>query len=297
MIVVRLLGGLGNQMFQYALGRTLSLQNKDILKVDTTILEDHRPGVHAVNRNYDLDVFTLELPKSTHSEIWKFHSHNFPLPYKIASRLYNLIMGPTTVNEPHFHFAPAILSRTGTMYLNGLWQSYKYFQSVEAEIRRDFTFRQPLTGEALEIAAMIQRSQAVCLNVRRTDYITDKATSSVVTFTGLKYYRDAVDLIESQHKKLHYFIFSDDMEWCKNNFNFLGDDITFVDHTYAGPKFSFYLQLMSMCKHFIIPNSTFAWWAAWLNEDTGKIVVTPKKWMNDPSVETGDLIPDNWIRI
>ena len=93
-----------------------------------------------------------------------------------------------------------------------------------------------------------------------------------------------------------YFIFSDDIEWCENNFSFL-NNVVFVTHEYAGKKFSSYLQLMINCKHYIIPNSTFAWWAVWLNKGKDKIVIAPNKWYTYYQFNLNDLIPSTWITL
>jgi hypothetical protein len=111
---------------------------------------------------------------------------------------------------------------------------------------------------------------------------------------GNDYIMRAVDIIESKIENPTYFIFSDDVEWCKENIHL--KNMKIVDHSYAGEKFNYYLQLMISCKHFIIPNSSFAWWSAWLNTNSDKIVIAPKNWFN-VDIDTSDLIPDNWIRI
>jgi hypothetical protein len=112
---------------------------------------------------------------------------------------------------------------------------------------------------------------------------------------GTDYISNAKKIVESKVENPHYFIFSDDVEWCKENIKF--ENMTLVDHSYKGDRFSYYLQLMSNCKHFIIPNSSFAWWSAWLNTNQDKVVVAPKQWFTDSNINTNDLIPSSWIRI
>src|SRR5262245_58755373 len=131
MVIVQLLGGMGNQMFQYSLGRAHSLQNKTELVVDTSILRDHRPGVHAVNRNYDLDLFKVEVREATSVERWKYNRHGFSIPGKVLSKSYEIVFGNKTVYEKHFHFDPSVNELTGDIYLSGLWQSPKYFERFE----------------------------------------------------------------------------------------------------------------------------------------------------------------------
>ena len=137
----------------------------------------------------------------------------------------------------------------------------------------------------------INSSNSVLINVRRTDFLNGDFHGVM----GMDYINNAVSFIESKVDNPHYFIFSDDIEWCRDNIKL--DNMAIVDHSYKGDRFGYYLQLMKSCKNFIIPNSTFAWWAAWLNENENKIVIAPKKWLNNESVNTKDLIPSNWIRI
>jgi hypothetical protein len=129
------------------------------------------------------------------------------------------------------------------------------------------------------------------INVRRADYLN----TDFHGVYGIDYIKSAVKIIESKIENPKYFIFSDDIEWCVENVNL--PNMTIVNHFYKGSKFSHYLQLMMNCKHFIIPNSSFAWWSAWLSKSSDKIVIAPKRWFNRDDINTNDLIPENWIRI
>ena len=136
----------------------------------------------------------------------------------------------------------------------------------------------------------------VCLNVRRGDFVSNPLMNVEHGVLGLDYYYGAINEIIQKEKDIHIYIFSDDIEWCSNNLKF---DVptTFVDHTYAGEKFSSYLLLMQTCRHFIIPNSTFGWWAAWLSNHSNKTVIAPKRWFNDASRNTKDILPNSWIKL
>jgi hypothetical protein len=182
----------------------------------------------------------------------------------------------------------------GSVLLDGYWQSPFFFSEFEEQIRKDFEFINKVeneTGEIKEMLELINSKNSVMVNVRRTDYLN----TSFHGVMGLDYLNQSKEIIESKVENPHYFIFSDDVEWCRENIQF--ENMTLVDHRYKGEKFGFYLQLMSKCKHFIIPNSTFAWWAAWLNTDEEKVVIAPKQWFTDNNINTADLIPSNWIRI
>jgi hypothetical protein len=297
MIVVQLLGGMGNQMFQYAVGRHLAVKNKAELKVDTSILLDHRPGVHVVNRHYDLDVFQPSLSIATSWDVWRYNWHGLGLAGKVAGRVHQLIVGNPTTREKSFEFDPSILSLTGEIYLAGLWQSYRYFREIKGIIRADFKLRFPLEGNAAVLQLKIESCHAVCINVRRGDYVTDPPTAQSLGFVGLDYYSNAVATLRAKREELKYFVFSDEVEWCQQNFQFLGENVTFVGHEYAGPKFSWYLELMQSCKYFVIPNSTFAWWGAWLSRSPEKTVIVPRRWFRHGKTSDNDLIPPDWIRI
>ena len=279
MIVVKLMGGMGNQMFQYALGRSLSIKYNTQLKIDLSFLKNKNMGTNFTYRDYDLNIFNM-------SEDFEIGSVN--------------LLG---VNEPNFSYSQPLIDMikskmdedvNNSFLLNGYWQTPKYFQDIEDQIRTDFTFRDKVeeADESIkEILNQIKSTNSVLLNVRRTDYLNTDYHGVM----GDEYLKKGVELIESKIENPHYFLFSDDVEWCKDNIKF--DNMTIVDHSYKGDRFSYYLQLMKNCKHFIIPNSSFAWWAAWLNEDSDKIVIAPEKWFTDSNINTSDLIPDNWIRI
>lgn len=278
MIIVKLMGGMGNQMFQYALGRNLSLKYNVPLKIDLSFLLNRNMGPNFVYRNYDLDIFNV-YPD--------FNTQNFGQVYLI--------------NEPYFQYSPELMVQVESLIksginilLEGYWQTPLYFKDYEYQIRQDFNFRDKVEladSYITEMLGKIINSNSVLINIRRTDYLN-------TNFHGvmeMNYINQAKSIIESKIENPHYFIFSDDIDWCRQHFN--QQNMTIVDHTYKGDRFSYYLQLMSSCKNFIIPNSSFAWWSAWFNTDPNKLVVAPAAWFTDPVINTKDLVPQNWIRI
>lgn len=292
MIIVRLMGGMGNQMFQYALGRRLAYDNNTELKLDLGFFE-RQPinNANHVRRNFDLDVFKLAAKLASPSEVYDLTRR---LPFSFGDKVLNRLIGlkPTYVREPHFHFAPEILSVGDGVFLEGYWQTEKYFASIDEILREDFEFREEISENAGKILERIRSSQSVCVNVRRGDFVTNSFHGT----QDIDYYRQGEEIVRSRTDDATFFVFSDDIEWCEANLKFNGP-ATFVSHIYAGRKFQDYLRLMSACKHFIIPNSSFAWWAVWFNRDINKTVVAPKRWFSDPSWNTKDLASDNWIRI
>ena len=152
-----------------------------------------------------------------------------------------------------------------------------------------------------KLAERIRSAESVCVNVRRGDYVSSPSSIEFLGFVGTEYYSESIKIIYARVTNPTVFVFSDEIEWCIDNLRF-DCPTTFVGHEYAGEKFRDYLYLMSLCKHFIIPNSTFGWWGAWLSNSKG-IVVAPKKWFNatkwfnGTDLDTSDLIPAGWIRL
>jgi len=280
MIIVKLMGGMGNQMFQWAFAKSLSLKYNMDLKVDLSFLKNRNMGHNFVYRDYDLDIFNID--------------SDFDIPQiRVA-----------VVNEPHFNYSELMIGSIDNalnsdsninLLIDGYWQTPKYFNDFENKIRDSFTFRNKVEdSEDDKIKTMLNNitsTNSVMLNVRRTDYLNTNFHGVM----GMEYIESGIKLIESKIENPHYFLFSDDVEWCVENIKI--DNMTIVDHSYKGDRFSYYLQLMKNCKHFIIPNSSFAWWAAWLNDNDNKIVITPKQWFTDENINTNDLIPNNWIKI
>lgn len=213
---------------------------------------------------------------------------------KRIDQLTKNILGikPSYVKEPHFHFFPGVFSFGPDIYLEGSWQTEKYFLNCESTIRNDFTFRNPPRQKTMELLDNINECNAVCVNVRRGDFLSNSYHGAM----GLDYYKRSESIIREKNSNVHFFVFSDDIAWCQENLRF-SVDTTYVSHDYAGEKFSEYLRLMIHCKHFIIPNSSFGWWAAWLSDHTDKIVIAPRKWFNKGPQDTQDLIPEGWLKI
>lgn len=288
MIVVKLKGGLGNQMFQYAFGRALATELKKELVIDLEFLLDRSPKQNFIFRDFDLDLFHLK----------KYSVLNDQKKKKFyKSSIFN--KKPVFFNEISFNFQDFSSVLTGKkIYIDGYWQSYKYFQKIENELRKEFTFKIPLTEDQQLLKSKIQSSTSVCINFRRTDFVTITSAIQTHGIPSIEYYHKALELLQQKiGNELELFVFSDDIPWCEKNFK-TPFSTFFVSHNqYKGERFSAYLQLMKSCKHFIIPNSTFAWWAAWLGESHDKIVITPENWFADKTLQsqTQDLRPESWI--
>jgi hypothetical protein len=284
-------------MFQYAAGRHLSLRHASELALDITPLLDpwHRPGY--VPRNLDLDIFDIPLKLSCESRL----ARRIPLPrvYQRTTEMKAVLEEAVGVGdyykEQSLRYDGRFLETKKNAYLQGYFQSEKYFQPIADTIRRDFRLDGP-PGAVATLGRRVADSPSVCVNVRRADFVT--LPQSGHGFVGLEYYRRAISVIQEQAKDAEYFVFSDDLAWCANELMpLMPRPATLVGHEYAGSKFSQYLWLMCQCQFFVIPNSSFAWWAAWLSQRHGKVVVAPKQWFSVERGDTSDIIPSNWVCI
>jgi hypothetical protein len=292
MIITRLIGGLGNQMFQYALGRALALRNRTELKLDLHLLLDRTPLPGMVFRDFDLSVFRIRAEAAPKEEIpflYRMHMSG-SLSIRLDHVRRRCVWNPG--RERHFHFDSSVLRLRDGAYLEGYWQSPKYFEDIDHIIRDDFSFVTPMPAHVLELEKRIADSDSTCVHVRRTDFVGTLRHDTV----GMDYFANAFRVIQGKVRRPEVFIFSDDIDWCKANLKF-DCRVNYVGQEFAGVKCACYLWLMSHCRHFIIPNSTFGWWAAWMNVGPDKTVVAPKRWFTDEDINTSDLIPRTWIRV
>ncbi|MFT4667806.1 MAG: hypothetical protein ACI9XB_004780 [Gammaproteobacteria bacterium] len=294
MIVVELKGGLGNQMFQYSLGKHLAIKNGCPLCLDCGFLLDRRvKNPSYTYRDFDLDIFQLASPLFASKEV--SHKHGLLRPKYLRFLEYFHKAGSLNrVAEKQFAFDSSILEVPEKTYLTGYWQSASYFAEVESQIRSDLSFKEKISEQCSGLLAKIKENNSICLNVRRADYVG----SSIHGTLGNDYYlRAEKRIIEEVGAGFKIYVFSDDIKWCRENIR-LQSEVYFVGHEYAGRKFRDYLELMINCKHFIIPNSSFAWWAAWLCPYDEKKVISPLKWFHGKGVfyEKETIVPKGWIR-
>ncbi len=297
MIIVKLMGGLGNQMFQYALGRRAALRHGTELKLDHSFLESR----NTINtpRDYELHHFHVqcELANEVDCKFVAMHGTGWLKRILLANQPLEKQMkrSDRVINERSFRFDPSIETLPDNVYLNGFWQSEQYFRVISDELRQEFTPIAPLVEMNLQIASSIKDCQSVSLHVRRCDYVTDQHTAAFHGTCDLKYYMQAVNMIAQKVSAPHFFIFSDDIAWAKTNLQ-IHHPVTIVEQN--SPQYGFEdLRLMTLCRHHIIANSSFSWWGAWLNSVPHKIVIAPQRWFKDPAIDTSDLVPAEWIRI
>ncbi|MGA1868153.1 MAG: alpha-1,2-fucosyltransferase [bacterium] len=291
MIIVKLIGGLGNQMFQYAAGRRLSHVLGHDLKLDISGFEKYSL------RTYHLNVFNTEENFATADEIADLkgqRQRKVKCVLKFMKRRQRK-SAPTYVKEKHFHFDPGVLNLQKGVYLEGYWQSEKYFIDIKTLIQREFTIKVPQTIKNRELSKIIDSCESISLHVRRGDLINNPHTRLFHGTCDLDYYSRSTDYISQIVKHPHFFIFSDSPEWVRNNLHLTYPAIL-IEHNTPNKCYED-LRLMSQCKHHIVANSSFSWWGAWLGKNKNKIVIAPEKWFNTQECDTKDLLPTGWVRL
>lgn len=287
------MGGLGNQMFQYAAGRSLSQKLNTGLKLD---VEDYKWGRYKLHK-YCLDKLSINTKKAGTQEIKKLKFKTASIIERISFKFENKERerGEKSYKNMGTVFDRNFFNLNDDLYIEGYWQSEKYFIDIKDIILGEFILKKPAAGKNLEHLKTINKTESVSLHIRRGDYINNEKTKSLHGIDLKLYYENAVNLIKKSMKNPYFFIFSDEPDWVRENFR--GEfKFTVVDCNTGRTGYED-MRLMSACKHNIIANSSFSWWGAWLNQNPEKIVTAPKNWFTDKSIDTTDLIPENWIRL
>lgn len=284
MIIVRLTGRLGNQMFQYALARSLQSHGKEVY-LDSSMLK--YDGNH-----YELGIYPggSEISETTTKDKNRLGDCKKEYIFKIKRKL--LGYKKTHIVENGYQYHPELFNMDD-IYLEGYWQSEKYFKTIEQEIRADFTFTKITEENNCSLAEQIEKVQSVSLHIRRGDYLQRKYAPMHGNICNKEYYENAIAYMRMHVESPVFYVFTDDVEWAKEQYK-NQDDFVIVDGNSNAQSFRD-MQLMSMCKHHIIANSSFSWWGAWLDTNPDKIVVAPPKWFN--LADTPDIWCEDWIRI
>jgi len=292
MIIIQLIGGIGNQMFQYAMGRSIALRNNTNLKLDISLFKQYQL------RSYRLECFNIIEEFATHEEIKHLKPGHDQLLFFCLSKVQQKFIpwhNRDIIFERTMSFNPAVLKITDDAYIEGYWQSEKYFKHISHTIHNDFKFKREPDRINKDFLSIINETNSVSLHIRRGDYISNKKTREILGFLGIDYYIRALNLIIKKVNKPNFFIFSDDIPWARENIK-ADFPFHFIEHNGADKEYED-LRLMSNCKHHIIANSSFSWWGAWLGSNPKKIIISPKKWFNQLKMDIHDLIPDSWIQI
>lgn len=285
---MRLLGGLGNQMFQYALGRRLAHDRATSLKLDTGWF-----GTDPA-RTYRLDNFRIQATIATPEEVADY-TRLRQLHPRLRWLERMVLPREKLIRENGFPFDPAIIAGPKAAYLDGYWQTERYFDTIAAMIRADFQPVEPLSPRRQDIIAAMGAGTAISVHVRRGDYVANAHTLAYHGTCSPEWYRAAMTRMVEGLNDPRFFAFSDDPEWTRANLP--GDwPITFINPDTDGREFED-MHLMAHCRHHITANSSFSWWGAWLNPAVDKRVIVPARWFDQATSDTRDLIPASWTRL
>lgn len=291
MKIINIIGGLGNQMFQYALAVSLQEAHpEERILLDLTNFKGY--GIH---NGFELqNIFHIPFQEATFNELLKV---TYPLCNYTFSRYAKKIL-PSRKSMIQENDAKDIIEtffiEDRNLYIDGYWQHEYYFQHCADTIRKIYTFPDLGDSKNLEVFNRLRESNSTSIHIRRGDYITNKLYKGIC---DLDYYREALRIIDHSTKTDIYCIFSDDIDWCKDNLSTIinMENCIFVNWN-KGKDSYIDMQLISSCKHNIIANSTFSWWGAWLNTNPSKIVIAPQKWVNTKHPYNSP-VPNGWIKI
>jgi len=301
MIIVKMMGGLGNQLFQYAFGTSLAQ------KLSQETVYDISWFVHERTRILRLNYLGLSLKYKTAGGIYAILKKSAiycsarsklirslkPLQklenvYEFKTSFFN-----TIVKEKDFNIEK--IKNNKNYYFDGYWQNPEYFEDVRNLILSEIRFPEFQNSQDLNLKKQICDSESVAIHIRRGDYVSDSWANQTLGTCSIEYYQKAAEHIMSKHTNAKFFLFSDDPDFVKTNFGFL-PNATLVSDSIRSEIDE--LNLMHSCKNFIIANSSFSWWGAWLSQNPEKIVIAPRQWYkNKEANEQCKIVPDNWVRL
>jgi len=296
------MGGLGNQMFQYALGRHLSIINQIEYKLDISCYQGNVADPMRGIRLFGLDNFNIKAEIASKDDLVDYYTKtNNKLFRKMIYfyRSYKPSGKQGYLPEPeanYFRFNPDVIKQKITakkFYIKGYWQTEKYFTDIADIIKSDFEFKNPPDEKNAKLLKDIENSDSVGVHVRHGDN-----ANNVVPWHGalsLEYYNQAVKILTADIKDPVFYIFSDDPEWSKNNLR-LEYPTVYISHN-GDEKNHEDLRLMAACKNHIIGNSTFSWWGAWLAKKPGQKVIAPKNYYINYNVSKTDFYPKDWLTL
>ena len=290
MVIVHLMGGLGNQLFQYAAGRQLASRLQTELKLEAS------GYAKAVDRVYALRHFHIQEHLASTQEIRLFSRHS--RVDRVFEKLGLKESYSILKEKPVPNLVPQFFSIQGHVLLRGFWQSEKYFRGIAPLVKKELTLRELLVDKGnTALLQQITNTESVAIHVRRGDYISNQQAREFHGACSEEYYRNAVAFIQSQVKNPSFFIFSDEPDWVAEHFTL--DAPVCVVRQNPPEEAHKDLHLMRHCHHFIVANSSFSWWGAWLGDRKEKLVVAPEKWFQTIADDADDshIIPEAWITL
>jgi hypothetical protein len=295
MIIARLMGGLGNQMFQYA--NAIAYQKRvgaSKLLFDISMLSGstYFDGVE-MQRNMQLDqVFDVVIDLATARDLARFVGRNHAcLLGRMMDRALIKLWRNRFIAERRDRYDERVLLARDRTCLYGAWQSERYFEDAVQDVRSLLRFRGGLSSSSYELGEEIANANSVCIHVRRQDYVDSPRYSRTIGALNIQYYRRLVDLIEKRIESPRYFVFSDDLAWCRKHFD--NGRFRLVEDEHMGTNCHKCMQLMTKCKHFVMSNSTFCWWAVWLGEKPESVVFAPAPWVRN-GTRNPLILPKRW---
>ncbi len=286
MIIVKIIGGLGNQMFQYAYAQALEQKGYDV-KIDVSAFETYR-----LHGGYQLNKYKISLESSSKEENERFYKNTLTAKFLEKMRLLNT----KVIKEKSLLFNSTFLDIEDGNYIEGYFQSEKYFFTIRDILLNKFIINEEKSIYTKEIAKKIVSLENSCsLHVRRGDY-TNNSNINIHGICSFEYYQKGIKYLEGKASDINYFVFSDDIDWVKENLKI--DSAIYVNNKEKSMPHED-LYLMSLCSHNIIANSSFSWWGAWLNENSEKIVISPFNWFSNYKMnkDTLTLLPNTWIKL
>jgi hypothetical protein len=293
MIIVRLKGGLGNQMFQYAYGRSLNAAGSHELFLDRSLLNTDFPLPGETPRNFELDAFRidhkfLENPDESERMIRDSYSrlHKFVGAIGMVPR--------EKVIRDGISFDPAKTSTYVNILLDGYFQSENYFFSIRDQILNEFRFREPDDRGFLEKSERLSASNTVAVHIRRGDYVSNSSANAHHEICSPEYYRQAIELMREKIPGAGFYVFSDDTEYARELFR----NDSSIQIMRGDEKDAAYIDMCLMAKanHHIIANSSYSWWSGWLAQKASQVVIAPAKWYKTQATPD-HLIPSGWIQL
>ncbi len=288
MITIALSGGLGNQMFQFVTGYALARRHGVDLTLDRFLLDRDQ------HRSYALDRWKLSADSITAVRV-RSGGSRFPFAYRVARRLSWLFHRTEHIASYRSGYDSAVDGCGASAYLEGYFQSWRYFDQYHDEVCNLFTPRLPLSDQSLAVLDRIRQAESVSVHVRRGDYVSNRRTSLMHGACDVEYYQRAIQHITRRQSRVEFFVFSDEASWAAQNLEFEGPT-TVVSRTRPADVHED-MVLMQACKHNIIANSTYSWWSAYLNANRSKIVVAPNRWFAGSTDPGSDLVPIDWVRL
>lgn len=287
MPTIKLQWGLWNQMFQYALAFTLSKEQNEAIVMDGYFLENRFVWADWTFRHYELEVFGIKKIYTLQHSFFRRFLH--PIFTYLIRKIQK---GELYIKEEQGRFI-SIFPQWA--YLDGWFQSYKYFEKHKDDLREILTVKTPISQKNQEILDLISSvgKGSVSLHVRRWDYVSLDAASKWHGVCSIGYYESAIVSMKNTIENPTFFVFSDDIEWCKQNIIFPAwTNAHYIDHNGSAGHED--MRLMYSCAHHIIANSSFSWWWAYLWRNPDKSIIAPKKWLQVDTFDTQNLIPPSW---